>query len=390
MFKILTLNSISPTGISLFPKENYRISDQESSPDGIILRSYKMHDMELPPSVLAVARAGAGTNNIPSKDYAEKGVVVFNSPGANANGVKELAILGLLLASRDVHRGINWIQGLKGKGDEVPKLVEKGKGEFGGQEIRGKRLGVIGLGAIGVMTANDALALGMDVTGYDPFISVEAAWGLSSSIKKAGTLEELYRESDYLTLHIPLTEATRELINEKALSCMKPGVRLLNFSRGELVNDAALLKAIASGQVARYVTDFAGEALLGQPNIIPIPHLGASTWESEDNCAAMVVRQLRDYLERGNIRNSVNFPNCEMPFSGNHRILVPGRNIPGILSSITAFIGDQGINVSGMINNSLGDYAYTIVDVEDEISPEVLGKIKRIDGILGARVITIK
>jgi len=387
MYKLQTLNQISQTGLKQLSPDQYRIGDDISDPDAVILRSFKMHDMVLPSSLLAIARAGAGTNNIPVDKCSEKGIVVFNTPGANANGVKELTIMGLLVSSRKVYRAMEWVQTLKGKGGDISKLVEKEKGQFAGQEIRGKKLGIIGLGAIGVMVANDALALGMEVSGFDPFISVEAAWGLSSTVRKAASLDEIFQESDYISVHVPLTDQTRGFLNRSAFEAMKPGVRLLNFSRGDLVDNPALLEAVASGKVERYVTDFPAEELLGVDNILPIPHLGASTFESEENCAVMAARQLKEFLERGNIRNSVNFPNCEMAFCGKLRVCVTGRNIPRILSSITSFIGEMGINVAGMINNHKGDYAYTIIDVEDEINEDVLSKIKSIDGVITTRLI---
>ncbi len=387
MYKIQTLNKISREGLSRLPADLYICSDDIEKPEGIILRSFKMNDMEMPDSLLAIARAGAGTNNIPVEKCADRGIVVFNTPGANANAVKELVIMGLLVSSRKVFRSMEWVKTLKGKEEDVPKLVEKEKSRFAGQEILGKKLGIIGLGAIGIMAANDALALGMEVTGFDPFISVEAAWGLSSAVQKADSLEALLNTSDYISIHVPLNDKTRNLLGEEAFSTMKEGVRILNFSRGALVENKALLKAVASGKVDRYITDFPEDELLGVDNVLCIPHLGASTYESEENCAVMAVKQLKEYLEFGNIRNSVNFPNCELPWNDNARILVTGQNIPGILSSITTFIGENGINVAGMINNHKNNYAYTIIDVEDEIDDDVLSKIKTIDGVISTRVI---
>ncbi|MBI9101678.1 MAG: 3-phosphoglycerate dehydrogenase [Spirochaetales bacterium] len=387
MHKIQTLNKISREGLSRLPEGKYEYGDDVKNPEGIILRSYKMHDMDLPESLLAIARAGAGTNNIPVEKCAEKGIVVFNTPGANANAVKELALMGLLISSRKVFRSMEWVKTIAGKGNEVPKLVESEKSRFAGQEIKGRRLGIIGLGAIGVMVANDAQALGMDVIGFDPFISVEAAWGLSSTVKKAESLEELVSTSDYISVHIPLNDKTKGFLGRDSFESMKEGVRILNFSRGGLVENEALIAALKTGKVERYVTDFPEDELLGVDNVLAIPHLGASTFESEENCAIMAVDELKEFLETGNIRNSVNFPNCTLPMNGNIRVLVTGRNIPKILSSITSFIGENGVNVAGMINNHKGDYAYTIIDVEDEIDDDVISKINTIDGVITTRVI---
>lgn len=387
MLTIRTLNKISATGLSQLPEDRYRISDDAVNPEGILVRSQKMHDMELPKELLAIARAGAGTNNIPVDSCSEKGIVVFNTPGANANGVKELTLMGLLVASRKIYRAMEWVQTVKGEGEEVAKLVEKEKSRFAGQEIQGKKLGIIGLGAIGVMVANDAKALGMDVTGFDPYISVEAAWGLSRAVKKAASLEALLAESDYISVHVPLNANTKGLLNAEAFQIMKDGVKILNFSRGALVDNEALIEAVKTGKVDRYVTDFPEEELLGVDNILAIPHLGASTFESEENCAIMAVQELRDYLELGNIRNSVNFPNCEMRLSGRMRLCVAGKNVPNILGSITHAIGEHGINVAGMINSHKGDYAYTIIDVDDDLSEDVIRKIEGIEGVISTRII---
>ena len=388
MYKIKTLNKISESGLSRLPKDRYEYGDTIENPAGIILRSYKMHEIELPASLLAIARAGAGTNNIPVEKCAKQGIVVFNTPGANANAVKELALMGLLITSRKVFRSMEWVNTVKDKGGEVPKLVESEKSKFAGQEILGKKLGIIGLGAIGVMVANDAHALGMQVTGYDPFISVEAAWGLSSSVQKAETIEEILSNSDYISIHVPLNDKTKGLINAQTLNLVKEGVRILNFSRGALVDNKAMIEAVKSGKVDRYVTDFPEAELLGVDNILNIPHLGASTFESEENCAVMAVDQLKEFLEMGNIKNSVNFPDCSLPWNGAAgRILVTGKNIPGILSSITSSISESNINVCGMINNHKGEYAYTIVDVEDKIDDSVVSKINTIDGVISTRVI---
>ncbi len=388
MFRIQTLNKISAKGLELLPHDLYEYASEFSNPDAIIVRSFKMHDMELPDSLYAVARAGAGTNNIPLEKCAEKGIVVFNTPGANANAVKELVLLGLMLSSRKIYRGIEWVQSLAGKGEDVSKLVEKEKTNFAGPELKGKKIGVIGLGAIGVMVANNCRDLGMEVKGFDPFISVDAAWGLSRDIQRAISLDSLLAESDYITLHVPLNDKTRHMLNAEKFGIMKDNVRVMNFARGELVDHSALVDAVKSGKVARYVIDFPEEELLGRENIIPIPHLGASTPESEENCAVMAVNQVRDYLENGNIVNSVNFPDCAMAPTGNTRYVVGNRNVPNILGQITAIIADEGLNISDMLNRHRGEYAYTIVDTDsddDAQKTRVIETIRKIDGVLVAR-----
>lgn len=387
MYVIRTLNKISNIGLDKLPKDSYTISDDAEKCQGILVRSQKMHDMELPDELLAIARAGAGTNNIPTEACAEKGIVVFNTPGANANGVKELTLLGLLVASRKVYRAMEWVQTIKGEGDNVSKLVEKEKSKFSGQEVQGKKLGIIGLGAIGVMVANDARALGMEVAGFDPYISVEAAWGLSRAVKKAVSLEALLAESDYISVHVPLNKKTKGLLSTNEFKAMKAGVKILNFSRGALIDNEAMIEAVKTGKVDRYVTDFPEDELLGVENVLSIPHLGASTFESEENCAIMAVREMRDYLEFGNIRNSVNFPNCELRPSGKMRLCMAGKNVPNILGSITRIIGEHAINVAGMINNHKGDYAYTIIDVDDDVSDELIKNIKEIEGVISTRVL---
>lgn len=389
MYKIQTLNKISPVGLEKFPREEYEIASEIPSPDGIILRSFKMHDMELPASLKAVGRAGAGVNNIPIDACTEKGIVVFNTPGANANSVKELVLMSLFLSSRRIVDGITWAKSLEGKGAEVPKLIEKGKSNFAGPEIRGKKLGVIGLGAIGVMVANDATALGMDVIGFDPFISVDAAWGLSRNVQRAVSLDMLIAEADYITVHVPLNDKTRGLINKDKFAIMKEGVRLLNFSRGGLVNNEDLKGALASDKVALYVTDFPDEELLAEANVIPCPHLGASTPEAEDNCATMAVAQVRDYLEKGNIRNSVNFPGCDMAVSSPWRLVVANRNVPNMVGQITTILADAGVNITDMLNRSRGDLAYNIIDTESAVSDDVLARIRAIEGIVMTRMIEI-
>ncbi len=386
MFNVLTLNKIAQCGLSRLDSTKFTITDDAAAnAEGIILRSFSMHDMELPENLLAVARAGAGTNNIPIPKCSEKGIVVFNSPGANANAVCELVIAGILMASRDIVGGIKWANTLSG--DDVAKQVEKGKSQFAGCEIKGKTLGVIGLGAIGVKVANAAEALGMKVIGYDPYLSIDAAWKLDSSTKHANTVEEVYAEADYITLHLPLLDSTRNMVNADAISLMKDGVKLLNFARGELVDNAAVKAAIANGKVSAYVVDFPNGEVLNEAGIIPIPHLGASTEESEDNCAIMAADELSDYLLTGNILNSVNFPNCSLPMGGKGRVTVAHKNIPNMISTCTTAFSENGINISDMINKSRGDIAYSIFNVDHDVSDDIVEKLKATDGILSVRVI---
>jgi len=385
MFDILTLNKIAKCGLDKL-SANFAVSDSCADPDGIILRSFSMHEMELGDNLKCVARAGAGVNNIPIEKCTEKGIVVFNTPGANANAVKELVLLGLLLSSRKVVAGIEWAKTLSGKGAEVGKLVEKGKSSYVGPEIKGKTLGVIGLGAIGAMVANAAESLGMKVIGFDPFMTVDAAWRLSSGIVHAASMDEVFENSDYLTLHMPANDSTNGSINSEAFAKMKDGVRILNFARGSLVNDAHLAVALEEGKVACYVTDFPNDAVLSMENVIAIPHLGASTPESEDNCAVMAAAELREYLENGNIKNSVNFPDCEMPRCG-ARITVTHKNIPNMLSNFSAIVGDKGINIVNMLNKSKKENAYTIMDIEGDISEDIKAAISAVDGVYSVRVI---
>ncbi len=388
MFKIQTLNKISPKGLDLFTHDNYEVASEIGSPDAIVLRSFKMHDMELPETLCAIARAGAGTNNIPIDRCSDKGIVVFNTPGANANAVKEIVLTSLLLASRNIVDGIVWTQGIKDEGDKVPALVEKAKSQFGGQEIKGKKLGIVGLGAIGAMVANDALALGMEVVGYDPYLSVEAAWELSSDVKKATGLETLLSEVDYLSIHVPLLESTKEMFNSEKFAMMKDGINILNFARGGLVDNEDIKAALASGKVSTYVTDFPSADLLGVKGVIPIPHLGASTVESEDNCAIMASQQVKDFLETGNIRNSINFPTCELPVKAGHkRLIIANKNIPNMISEITSLLADNSINIGDMLNKSKGDLAYNIISIDGEIGEEVVEKLLMVEGIIFAKVI---
>ncbi len=387
MIKIQKLNEISSEGLKLFPQDKYEVASEFNNPHGIILRSFKMHNMELADSVKAIARAGAGVNNIPVDKCSEKGIVVFNTPGANANAVKELVVAGMLLSARDIIGGNAWVKTIADKGDEVPKLVEKNKKQFAGNEIKGKKLGVIGLGAIGALVANSAHSLGMEVVGYDPFISVDAAWSLSKSIQRENALENLLAESDYISLHVPLNDKTRGYINAEKLNQMKKGVKILNFSRGGLVDNAALKEAVDQGKVGSYVTDFPDADVIGTENVIPLPHLGASTTESEENCAVMAVQQLRDYIENGNIKNSVNFPDCDMGVSETNRIVIANRNIPNMVSQITKVFADEKENISDMINKHKGKYAYNIIDVDEDISESLVKNLEQIEGVLMVRVL---
>ena len=388
MFKIQTLNKISSKGLNLFSHDEYEVASEISNADAIILRSFKMHDMELPKTLKAIARAGAGVNNIPIDKCSQQGIVVFNTPGANANAVKELVLTGLLLSSRDIIDGVNWVQSIKDKGDEVSKLVEKEKSSFAGCEIKGKKLGIVGLGAIGAMVANDAVNLGMEVIGYDPFLSVDAAWELSSEVKKATGLETLLSNVDYLSIHMPLTDKTKGLFNSEKFSMMKNGIKIMNFARGGLINNDDLKEALKSGKVSSYVTDFPEAELLEVKSVIPIPHLGASTSESEENCAVMAVEQVKDFLQQGNIKNSVNFPNCQLPMIvGEKRILIANKNIPHMISDITSLLADNNINICDMLNKSKGDLAYNIIDIEGELNDNIISKLHEIDGIIMVRVI---
>ena len=386
MYRIHNLNNISPKGTALWT-EDYAQTDDPRQADAILVRSANMHEMELPGNLLTVSRAGAGVNNIPLTACAEAGIVVFNTPGANANSVVELSLCGMLLSSRDVVGGINWVQSIKNSPD-VAKLVEKGKKQFAGHEIRGKSLGVIGLGAVGGPLANAAQKLGMTVYGCDPYISIDAAWHLDSSIIKVNTREEIYEKCDIISLHTPLLDSTRQMINAEALSKMRDGVIILNFARDLLVDDEAMAQALASGKVSRYVTDFPNEKTASMPGCIAIPHLGASTEESEDNCAKMAVREVMDYLENGNIRNSVNYPNCEMGICTTQgRITLLHRNIPGSLGRFTAAIAGENINIAGLTNKSRGEYAYTMLDLDHHPSEDVVDQLRKIEGVLRVRVI---
>jgi len=386
MFRITCLNKISQFGLAKLTNQ-YEQVEGVNEVDAILVRSAAMHDMEFPDTLKAIARAGAGVNNIPLDRCAENGIVVFNTPGANANGVKELVLAGLLLASRDIIGGVDWVKANKDVPD-LGKVVEKNKSKFAGNEIKAKRLGVVGLGAIGVLVANAASNLEMEVIGYDPYISVHSAWSLSRNVRPAKSLDDIFAECDFITVHVPLSNDTKGMFNKEAFAKMKDGVTLLNFSRDSLVNDADLLEAIASGKVKHYVTDFPNGTVAGQDGVIAIPHLGASTDESEDNCAIMAVNQITDYLENGNIINSVNYPTCDMGVCTKAgRVTIHHKNIPNMLSQFTSFFASENINISDMINKSRGQWAYSVLDVEAPVSPAIAQKIAEIDGVIKVRVI---
>lgn len=387
MFQVQTLNKISTEGLKRFPMDSFEVASEFSTPDAILVRSTKMHDMEFPSSLKAIGRAGAGTNNIPLDTCTEKGIVVFNTPGANANAVKELVIASMLLSSRNLVQGINWGANLIGEGDDVPKLVEKGKSNFVGPELYGKTLGVIGLGAIGMLVANAAEAFGMRVVGFDPYISIDSAWALSKNVEKATSLDNLLSGADFISLHIPLLDSTKGFVDKSKFDIMKNGVRIMNFARGGLVNKADLFSAFESGKVASFVTDFPDEELLKHDKVIGIPHLGASTPESESNCAIMAVDQVRDFLENGNIKNSVNFPNTGMARNGNYRLIIANKNIPKMVGNITSVLADENINIADMLNRHRGDIAYNIIDIDNDISEEQVQKIRNIEGIIMVRLL---
>lgn len=387
MYKVLCLNKISPVGTKRFG-EAYTFSPEMENPQGILVRSASMHDMELGENLLAIARAGAGVNNIPVDDCTEKSIVVFNTPGANANAVKELVLCALFLTSRKIAPALDWVKTLKGQGDQVEKLIEKGKGQFAGPEIQGKALGVVGLGAIGILVANAASQLGMEVYGYDPYLSVEHAWRLSSAVHLSSSLDEVYQKCDYITLHLPQTKDTKGMVNGESLQKMKDGVRILNFARGALVDTDALLEALGQGKVAAYATDFPADAMLGVEGVVALPHLGASTPESEDNCAVMAVDQMKDYLENGNILNAVNLPSISMAREpGTRRICVIHRNVPNTIAMFAATCGDAGINIENMQSKSRGEYAYTILDVSGELSSAAVEALRGLEPIVKVRVI---
>ncbi len=386
MVKVNCLNPIADCGMTLF-SDDYSVIDNYEDADVVLVRSAAMHDLELSENLLAVGRAGAGVNNIPLDKCAQKGIVVFNTPGANANGVKELVIAGLMMASRDLMGGYTWVKANAGEAD-IAKLVEKQKKNYAGCEVRGKKLGVIGLGAIGAKVANIAIHLGMDVYGYDPFVSVDAAWELSRHVKHITNVEELYRECDYITIHVPALKDTTGMLNKAAFDIMKDGVKILNFARDILVNDDDMIEALSSGKVATYVTDFPNAKIAGVEHVVTLPHLGASTQESEDNCAIMAVRELMEYVENGNIRNSVNYPSCEMgECSAKARVAICHKNIPDMLTKFTGVFSTKGVNITNMISKSRGDYAYSMLDVEQTVSEEYVKALSAIEGVLKVRVI---
>lgn len=386
MYNIQTLNKISKYGTDNFDPAKYNVADTVENPEAIMVRSAAMHDMEFGSNLLAIARAGAGVNNIPVDKCAEQGICVFNTPGANANAVKELVIAGLLLTSRKIPDAMLWANGLKGNGAEVGKMVEKGKSQFAGPEIMGKTLGVVGLGAIGALVANAAIALGMNVVGYDPFLSVKAALSLDPSVKTVADVKELYAVADYITIHVPFNADTKGTVNADAIASMKDGVRILNFARGELVDNSAILPALESGKVAAYITDFPSDEVLGAKGVIAVPHLGASTPESEDNCAKMAALELIDYIENGNIKNSVNYPDASMNAAGT-KVCVMHKNVPSVISALTTAIGDAGLNIDNMLNKSKKDYAYTLLDVAGDVNDSVVEKLSAIDTVIKVRVI---
>lgn len=391
MYKIQTLNKISAIGLNNFPRDSYETASEINNADAILVRSADMHEMELPATVKAVARAGAGVNNIPCDKLAEKGVVVFNTPGANANAVKELVILGLLLSSRPALAANKWVQTeLTGKGDEIATLAEKGKSKFVGPEVKGKTLGVIGLGAIGAMVANTAIALGMNVIGYDPFLSVKAALSLDHNVKVSETLDGIYAKADYITVHVPQTNDTKGMINASSIKTMKEGVRILNFARGGLVNNADVLAAIEAGKVAALITDFADEELMKCDKVICLPHLGASTPEAEDNCAVMAVKELRDFLETGVIINSVNFPKVlidnPIPANGT-RLCIAHKNVPNMIANFTSVLGNAKFNIAGMTDQNRNEIAYALIDVDGKVGDDTIGALKVIEGVINVRPI---
>ncbi len=386
MYNIKTYNKISKVGLTEFT-DNYKVADDAPAPVGAIVRSAALHDTEFDDSLLAIARAGAGTNNIPIERCTSQGIAVFNTPGANANAVKELVIAGLLLSSRKIVPAIEWAKTLKGNGSEVGKMVEKGKSAFAGPEIRGKSIGVIGLGAIGVLVANAANALGMKVYGYDPYLSVKSAWNLTHNAVYIADIKEIYEKCDYITIHVPLTPDTKGFINSDAIALMKDEVRVLNFSRAELVNSADMIVALESGKVASYVTDFPTDELIGIGGVIAIPHLGASTPESEDNCAKMAAKELMDYIENGNIENSVNLPAISMPRSGDKRICVIHKNVPNMLTAITSTVAEDNVNIENLLNKSRGDIAYTMLDIDEADYDTIYNQLNAIEDVIKVRII---
>lgn len=386
MTKVNCLNPIAACGLDLF-SDNYEMVDSIDNAEAVLVRSASMHDMDMPESLVSIARAGAGVNNIPLEKCAEKGIVVFNTPGANANGVKEIVVAGLLLASRDLIGGYNWVKENAAEAD-IAKMVEKQKKNFAGNEIQGKKLGVIGLGAIGAKVANIAFRLGMEVYGYDPYVTVDSAWSLSRHIKHIKNVEEIYKECDYITVHVPALDSTKGMINKEAFAMMKDGVRILNFARDILVNEEDIKEALASGKVAKYVTDFPNPTIAGVDNVITLPHLGASTEESEDNCAIMAVKQTADFIENGNIKNSVNYPACDAGVCDTTaRVCICHKNIPDMLTRFTGVFSKEKINIANMVSKSKGDWAYTILDVESEVNDASKAELAAVDGVVRVRII---
>lgn len=385
MYKVKLVNKISKVGLDIFD-EQYQITEDMENEDAIMLRSASLHEYNFGKELKAIARAGAGVNNIPVEDCSEKGIVVFNTPGANANAVKELVLCGLFISSRKVVEGINWVSS-QGDNPDVEKTAEKQKSQYVGPEIDGKKLGIIGLGAIGVLVANAATKLGMEVLGYDPYLSVNAAWGMSKWVKNAESLDVIFKECDYISIHVPSTKDTKGFMNQEAFSKMKEGVRILNFARGDLVNNQDLLKAIEAGKIDKYVSDFAAQELIGNEKIILLPHLGASTPESEDNCAKMAAKEIRDYLENGNIKNSVNFPEVIQARESKTRVCIINKNVPNILARISKLFADHHLNIENMVNRAKGEFAYTLLDTNEEVRPDIIERIEAADGVISVRVI---
>jgi D-3-phosphoglycerate dehydrogenase len=386
-FKILTLNNISVRGLECLPRERYEVASDIGRPDAILLRSADMHSMEIPVSVIAIARAGAGTNNIPVARLSDSGIPVFNTPGANANAVKELVLAGLFLAARNICQGWDFVRSLQGDDHAIEAAIEKGKKKFVGHELPTRALGVVGLGAIGVEVANAALALGMKVRGYDPQITVQRAWQLSSGVEQALSLDDLFARSDMISVHVPLNDGTRGLVNEARIRLMRRGSAVLNFSRGQIVDEAAILSGLEQGQVATYICDFPTGAIKDHPRVVALPHLGASTGEAEENCAIMAAETLRDYLENGNVRNSVNFPEVVLPRVGDNRIAVANRNVPNMVGQISTCLADAKLNIADLLNKSRGDLAYTLIDTDSPIPAELLARLRGIEGVLRARLV---
>ncbi len=387
MYKILTLNNISVAGLERLPRDHYEVASEIQHPDAILLRSFNMHGMEIPDTLQAVGRAGAGVNNIPVADLSKRGIPVFNAPGANANAVKELVIAGMLLACRNICQAWDFARHLEGDDQAIHKQAEQGKKQFVGFELKGRTLGVIGLGAIGIKVANAALKLGMNVMGFDPDITVQSAWKLSSEVKQASSVEDILAHADFITFHVPLVDSTHHMISLERIKYLKSGTVLLNFARHGIVDDEAVIQALDDGKLYAYVCDFTNNLLKNHQRVITLPHLGASTKEAEDNCAVMVAEQVRDYLEHGNIRNAVNFPEVVMPRTEGHRVAIANSNVPNMVGQISTLMAQAGLNIIDLLNKSRGDVAYTLIDVDREVPPEVMDGLRAIDGVLNVRVI---